>query len=54
MKPKKHVQKSTKIKQFGNLADFCLAIWRIFVWQFGGFLLGKLADFRIRIFRNKD
>lgn len=28
---------------FGNLAQFCSAIWRKFVRQFGGGLFGNLA-----------
>jgi len=29
-----------------------LAIWRIFAWQFGGVLLGNLAEFRLAIWRS--
>ena len=29
---------------FGNLAQFHLGIWRIFIWEFGAFSFGNLAD----------
>ncbi len=30
--------------KFGNLAYFHLGTWRIFTWELGAFLLGKLAQ----------
>ena len=37
---------------FGNLAGFCLAIWRDSVWQFGGILFGNVAGFCLAIWRD--
>jgi len=35
---------------FGNLAQFYLAIWRGFVWQFGAISFGNLAQIRPPLF----
>jgi len=42
-----------KIKQFYNLAQFFLAIWRVFALQFGGFSFGDLALRFLQEFRFK-
>ena len=38
---------------FGNLANFCLGTWPIFVWELGRFLFGNLAKKSLHPIRPK-
>lgn len=43
--------KDMNISRIGKIFQRHLGIWRVFIWEFGGFSFGNLARFRLGIWR---